>query len=565
MKKLTFFTLILLLTHALNAQVAINNDGSSPDPSAMLDIKSGTKGLLVPRLTTSNRNALSALAKGGLIVYDSDQNKFFLFNDSVWQDVSTGNLWTRNGSVTYISNISDFVGIGTTSPLKNLHIVGADTLASLLIAPNVSSVLSNESSEILLAENKIYSSGMSIRYEGSDDKLYFFGKNGSATYGPLLTVKRNGGVGINTSNPQKELHIMGSDTLVSLLLTPDKSNGANSEIIFAEDKNNYYGMSIRYDGNGNRMYFYGKNTSTIYGPNLTIKRDGNVGIGTGNPSELFQVVATGDKAAAYFQGEGTGGSDAVIHAVNTSSGTGNAGYFKSNGTGTALIIEHAGSGSLLKGYGENGGNEEINIANDGSISIFNSNHNKTIYIQPSESGSTDAGQITLYSADGGTATIEIDGSYGGKGRITTNELQITGGSDLSEFFPLSDNNNIEKGMVVSIDENHPGYLKICNESYDKKVAGIISGANNIEPGLIMSQKGSIADGEHLIALSGRVYCKAEAFSNPIEIGDMLTSSTLPGYAMKAVDGKRSKGAIIGKAMTPLKSGKGVVLVLVTLQ
>ena len=81
----------------------------------------------------------------------------------------------------------------------------------------------------------------------------------------------------------------------------------------------------------------------------------------------------------------------------------------------------------------------------------------------------------------------------------------------------------------------------------------------------MSQKGTIADGEHLIALSGRVYCLVDATERPVEIGDMLTTSPVPGYAMKVDDYQKAQGAIIGKAMTSLKKGKGLVLVLVTLQ
>ncbi len=207
----------------------------------------------------------------------------------------------------------------------------------------------------------------------------------------------------------------------------------------------------------------------------------------------------------------------------------------------------------------------MNVLNDGTMQFYNSNHKKTISINPSENGTADAGQITLYSADGTTPTIEIDGAYNGDGRITTNEIQITGGSDLSEFFELSNYPKIEKGMVVSIDENNPGQLKITEEAFDKKVAGIVSGANGIKPGLVMSQKGTIADGEHLIALSGRVYCMVDASVNSIEIGDMLTTSNTPGHAMKVTDFSKSQGAIIGKAMTALNSGKGLVLVLVSLQ
>jgi hypothetical protein len=68
-----------------------------------------------------------------------------------------------------------------------------------------------------------------------------------------------------------------------------------------------------------------------------------------------------------------------------------------------------------------------------------------------------------------------------------------------------------------------------------------------------------------IALSGRVWVYADATRNPIAPGDLLTTSSTPGHAMKATSYRRAQGAIIGKAMSVLKSGRGLVLVLVTLQ
>ena len=100
--------------------------------------------------------------------------------------------------------------------------------------------------------------------------------------------------------------------------------------------------------------------------------------------------------------------------------------------------------------------------------------------------------------------------------------------------------------------------------YDTRVAGIVSGANGINPGLALHQEGALADGQN-VALSGRVYVLADASGSPITPGDLLTTSESPGYAMKVTDHARAQGAILGKAMTGLKEGKGVVLVLVTLQ
>jgi hypothetical protein len=75
----------------------------------------------------------------------------------------------------------------------------------------------------------------------------------------------------------------------------------------------------------------------------------------------------------------------------------------------------------------------------------------------------------------------------------------------------------------------------------------------------------VFEGDHHVALSGRVFVKADASAGPIRPGDLLTTSAVPGHAMKVADHDRAQGAVLGKAMTGLESGTGLVLVLVTLQ
>ena len=148
------------------------------------------------------------------------------------------------------------------------------------------------------------------------------------------------------------------------------------------------------------------------------------------------------------------------------------------------------------------------------------------------------------------------------GRTKTGTLEITGGSDLAE--PFEAETAFEPGTIMSINPEHPGTLQQSIMAYDTRVAGIVSGAGDVRPGLTLRQD-NVMTGNTLIAIAGRVYCKAEALSIPIQPGDLLTTSRLAGYAMKATDKERSRGAIIGKAMSTLKNGKGLVLVLVNLQ
>lgn len=147
-------------------------------------------------------------------------------------------------------------------------------------------------------------------------------------------------------------------------------------------------------------------------------------------------------------------------------------------------------------------------------------------------------------------------------------LQILGGSDLAEPFDVADDPSrvaIEPGRVVVIDPANPGGLRLSNRPYDTKVAGILSGANGLSPGMVMKAEGvEHADGRYPVAMTGRVWCYADASFGAIAPGDLLTTSSTPGAAMRA-DPSRAAGAVLGKAMTALAKGRGLVLVLVSLQ
>jgi hypothetical protein len=116
-------------------------------------------------------------------------------------------------------------------------------------------------------------------------------------------------------------------------------------------------------------------------------------------------------------------------------------------------------------------------------------------------------------------------------------------------------------MVISTQK---GKLQPSTTPYDKRVAGVISGAGDQKPGLVLDRK-QTQENRKPIALMGKVYCKVNADSSPIEVGDLLTTSSIPGQAMKATDPLKAFGAIIGKALHPLKSGHGIIPILIALQ
>ena len=177
----------------------------------------------------------------------------------------------------------------------------------------------------------------------------------------------------------------------------------------------------------------------------------------------------------------------------------------------------------------------------------------------------DGNALRFYSSEAGAdlLTLRANGSLTVPGETTVKVLNVVGGADVAEPFRMA-NPAIPQGAVVIIDEEHLGQLKLSERAYDTRVAGIVSGANGVNPGISLSQQGLLEGGRN-VALSGRVYVQADATPGAIKPGDLLTTAAVPGYARKVTDPTQAQGAILGKAMSPLSEGKGMVLVLVTLQ
>jgi hypothetical protein len=163
-----------------------------------------------------------------------------------------------------------------------------------------------------------------------------------------------------------------------------------------------------------------------------------------------------------------------------------------------------------------------------------------------------AGSIQILD-DGNNGTITLDGDSGDI---------ILENADCAEEFDVSEGEEIQAGSVMVFDRG--GKLRPGHEAYDKRVAGVISGAGDCKPGILLDRKKTPSH-RSPIALVGKVYCKVDAQYAPIEVGDLLTTSTTLGHAMKADDPLRAFGAVIGKALHPLKEGTGLIPIIVALQ
>jgi hypothetical protein len=139
---------------------------------------------------------------------------------------------------------------------------------------------------------------------------------------------------------------------------------------------------------------------------------------------------------------------------------------------------------------------------------------------------------------------------------------IISNADCAEEFDLAGAEFPDPGTVMCLDVE--GSLRPSNLAYDKRVAGVISGAGDYKPGIVLDRRRD-GDARVPLALVGNVFCKVDADYAPIEVGDLLTSSATTGHAMKATNAVEGFGAVIGKALRPLSAGRGLIPILIALQ
>jgi hypothetical protein len=141
------------------------------------------------------------------------------------------------------------------------------------------------------------------------------------------------------------------------------------------------------------------------------------------------------------------------------------------------------------------------------------------------------------------------------------DVQLTN-ADVAEDFDIAGPDRVPAGTVMVFGSE--GALCESDRAYDKRVAGVISGAGDFKPALVLDKR--LPDSNRQpVALMGKVFCRVDAQFGRIEVGDLLTTSATPGHAMKAGDPLQAFGCVIGKALQPLVTGKGLIPILVALQ
>jgi hypothetical protein len=290
---------------------------------------------------------------------------------------------------------------------------------------------------------------------------------------------------------------------------------------------------------------------------------GNIGLGTSNPQRLLQV---GPGVDAMFTVEGSDASP-------------NAGYIRfGDQTGWKLYFGRSRESS---GGALNTGTTGIlmTLRDDGTVGIGTRFPAAKLNVDVG-AGSTDA--LRARAVYGGALVLEglgcctrnlAEGVVNGSTpvfHITTFGTYVAG-SDFAEALPVrGDKRDYEPGDVLVISTESPGAVEKASRPYDPRVAGVYS----TRPAMLGADKGGVSriDAEDVpIAIVGIVPTKATTENGPIQVGDLLTTSSTPGHAMKASPVSIGAaqlyptGTIVGKALESLPDGSGVIKVLVTLK
>jgi hypothetical protein len=167
-------------------------------------------------------------------------------------------------------------------------------------------------------------------------------------------------------------------------------------------------------------------------------------------------------------------------------------------------------------------------------------------------------RLVIRNEDVGRDEVVLDPG----GNVTfAGDVRLTG-ADCAESFRVEAGSSVEPGTVLVMSEG--GQLRQCSEAYDRSVVGVVSGAGDLRPGIVLGTD-QTADDRLPVALTGKVFCKVDAGYGSIAVGDMLTTSPSTGHAMRAETSLKSFGSVVGKALRPLTEGRGLIPILIALQ
>lgn len=297
---------------------------------------------------------------------------------------------------------------------------------------------------------------------------------------------------------------------------------------------------------------------------------GTLTIGARKSDGLIEVKNKDDVVTARIVGRhgnlelGADGADGDITLKNADGDeainlNGNAGAYSAGGNGrdSSILLKKSDGVATVNIDGRHGNMVLGGAGADGDITL-RSEGNQDIIRMDAQNGNVIVGGVG------------VDGNIIIRNSSDVDRIRITGddgdirflGADLAEEFQLGCKAAVpEPGTVMVLDDE--GNIEPCHTPADQRVVGVIAGAGEFRPALVLDQQGG--DDRLPVAMVGKAYCKVSSVAGPISVGDLLTTSEITGHAQKVTDAGRSVGRIIGKALAPMNDQSGLIPIIVNLQ
>jgi hypothetical protein len=473
------------------------------------------------------------------------------------------------------------VGIGTASPLYPSHIVDTGGIASYVNNDGGASVPYGFYSVVNSTTTKYgYYADVNGNLTGTGYGLYINNESPSGRGVYAITSGTGSNYGYYNSNSGDTgrgfyASMTGAGVNYGVYISNSSISGYGGYFnntalsgttygLFCENNSpDGYGLYARHDAStGLGPAVYGTTDSTS---------SGSTSGGAYGVHGIVNSTAPGGYSAGV-RGENRGTSGSGIGVWGSHAGSGWGGYFTSESgygvyaTSTDFYAVRGISTNSYGVYGSSTASYGVRGISTSSYGMYGtSTDNYGVY-----GTSTNDYGVRGYSTNsyGGHFDTGVSGGVAlyVVGTASVGVITIRGGADLAENFEVkSEPDSVLPGMVVMIDDEHPGAMELAVGAYNRRVAGVVSGANELSAGMILGEFEGLENAKP-VALTGRVWTFVDASQHAVEPGDLLTTSDTPGYAMPVADQSRAHGATIGKAMSRLEKGeKGMVLVLINLQ